>query len=83
MLRILSAIVVVLVPATAQASEFCRGFEQGYAAGYKRASGSPNGRTPPCPAPPARDARGQPADLDAGYRVGLKQGTAEGVPSPE
>ena len=84
MLRIFGATLAALVPLTAQANEFCRRFEQGYAVGYKRASGSGlNGQRPPCPAPPAKDARDQPVDLDAGYRAGLKQGLTEGRPSPE
>lgn len=55
--------------------DFCRGFEQGYATGYKQASGSGlDPLTPLCPLQPLKKLNDPDSDFEHGYLIGLQQG---------
>lgn len=64
---------------TAYADQFCAGFERGYAAGYKRASGSGlDPLTPLCPLQPLQKLNDPDSEFEQGYILGLEEGMAEG-----
>jgi hypothetical protein len=74
-----AAIVFIALPASALASEFCAGFERGYATGYKQASGSGlDPLTPLCPLQPLKSLNDPQSDFEHGYLIGLQKGVIEG-----
>ena len=65
--------------ALADADQFCQGFERGYVAGYKRASGSAlDPLHPLCPLQPLKKFGDPDSDFEHGYIIGLEQGMAKG-----
>ncbi|MBI5137526.1 MAG: hypothetical protein HZA24_09385 [Nitrospirae bacterium] len=75
---VLLALLAVPVSLAAE-SPFCAGFEKGYVAGYKKASGSPLAPlVPPCPLQPLKGPGDPRDDAEHGYLIGLEEGMADG-----
>jgi hypothetical protein len=74
-----SAWLILVSTSPSFADAFCEGFERGYIAGYKRASGSGfDPFTPFCPYQPFKKFSDPESDSERGYLIGLERGTAEG-----
>ena len=73
------ATLIALFSTSILADEFCDGFERGYIAGYKQASGSSyDPYTPYCPYQPYKKYSDPDSDYEHGYIIGLKKGTHKG-----
>jgi len=71
--------ILIFAATTAHADEFCDGFDRGYIAGYKRASGSAlDPLTPLCPLQPLKRLNDPDSDFEQGYIIGLELGMQEG-----
>ena len=78
-LSLLFVVLLIANPLFASDGQFCAGFERGYAAGYKRASGSSlDPLTPLCPLQPLKQLNDPDSEYEQGYILGLEQGMAEG-----
>ena len=74
-----AAIISIATASSAFASDFCAGFERGYATGYKQASGSSlDPLTPLCPLQPLKSLNDPDSDFEHGYLIGLQKGLMEG-----
>jgi len=79
MRTLLSIAIMMLTLTSARADQFCDGFDRGYIAGYKRASGSSlDPLTPLCPLQPLKRFGDPESDFEQGYIVGLERGMQEG-----
>jgi hypothetical protein len=76
---ILVSTFLLVVVTAAYADQFCDGFERGYSAGYKRASGSSlDPLTPLCPLQPLKRLNDPDSDFEHGYIIGFEQGIMAG-----
>jgi hypothetical protein len=65
--------------AIASEAQFCAGFERGYIAGYKKATGrSMDPLTPLCPLQPLKRLNDPESDFEHGYLIGLERGLTVG-----
>ena len=79
MIKRLPLLVIVIVSlaitTSAIADQFCDGFERGYVAGYKRATGSSLDPLPPlCPSQPLKRLSDPDSDFEHGYIIGYERG---------
>ena len=73
------ALVLILIGSASFASEFCDGFEEGYATGYKQSSGSSfDPIVPFCPIQPFKGLNDPESDFEHGYIIGYEEGVSEG-----
>jgi hypothetical protein len=81
-MRTLPPLIAILMFAAltpALADQFCDGFDRGYIAGYKRASGSSlDPLTPLCPLQPLKRLNDPDSDFEQGYIIGLERGMQAG-----
>jgi hypothetical protein len=82
-MRLASSILVsaflLLAVTIAYADQFCDGFDRGYIAGYKRASGSSlDPLTPLCPLQPLKRFSDPDSDFEHGYIIGFERGLMAG-----
>jgi hypothetical protein len=79
-MRTLLLIAILMFTLTsARADQFCDGFDRGYIAGYKRASGSSlDPLTPLCPLQPLKRLNDPDSDFEQGYIIGLERGMQAG-----
>lgn len=82
MRTIIAFVVATLVATTsvgASQQQFCAGFERGYIAGYKKASGSGFAPfTPFCPSQPFKSFSDPASDFEHGYTIGYEAGIEAG-----
>jgi hypothetical protein len=72
---LLTIFIILFSISSANASEFCAGFEQGYVRGYQQAKNT-NLRpfVPFCPFQPMKGYGDPSSDFEHGYIIGLKKG---------
>ena len=67
------------IASTADASQFCAGFEHGFASGHMQASGSSlPPLSPLCPLQPLKRLNDPDSDYEHGYIIGLNKGYQKG-----
>jgi hypothetical protein len=78
-ISVFAALFLLSSASAALADQFCDGFERGYIAGYKRASGkSLDPLTPLCPLQPLKRISDPDSDFEHGYIIGFERGIAAG-----
>lgn len=67
----------LFMTSTAYASDFCDGFQRGYATGYQRAKDTNLAPLKPlCPLQPLKRMSDPQSDFEHGYLIGLSKGLA-------
>jgi len=73
--NIVFGILVLFSSFAVLADQFCDGFERGYIAGYKQATGSSlDPLVPLCPLQPLKRLNDPESDFEHGYLIGLQKG---------
>ncbi len=69
------SLVSIFMTSAAYASEFCDGFQRGYATGYQRAKNTNMAPMQPmCPMQPMKRIGDPQSDFEQGYLIGLSKG---------
>lgn len=77
--QILLTIFISVLTVTANADQFCDGFNRGYVVGYMQTSGSSlEPLTPLCPLQPLKGFNDPESDYEHGYILGFQKGIYKG-----